>query len=491
MKTFNQFLDKSYLSEMRKEDKVKGEKKTPLYQTLSKKHITKDDEGKWKVKKSEKKALSMKAAMGRMKQAMDNPTNPYSRGTERIPGTRRHLHGGGGSGAREEGLARGKKKVKGEKKERAWNDAPTPAQKVKAKRDTADKTNRSYYGGGSRRMYEGYDKPDEKLKTDRDMFNVPKDEQDSAKARLLAKAKKMREKKKLTEGSEAKSCPDGKYWCFDDEKCKKIPKGYSIGRGGYLSREDDDDEVNDMGDGGGDGGGLGESNIQEIAPIALGALALKGLGAGLAGYSAYSAGKNLQKGNYGAAALDALGAIPGVGIFGKGAKVAKTAKAARAARNAGRVNSVSKAARTGKNANKAKKITGVKRNVLGNVASNALNNITNNSGSDNSSSKKYGASAKDMDAPNSKDALEKYRKMLAKKKQETNVDENYNHSNWRDDFSALEVESFDIIKAEPLTPSKGIGSDMLGEKCWPGYTKKGMKTMFGKRYPNCVKKKSK
>jgi hypothetical protein len=28
----------------------------------------------------------------------------------------------------------------------------------------------------------------------------------------------------------------------------------------------------------------------------------------------------------------------------------------------------------------------------------------------------------------------------------------------------------------------------LTERCWPGYEKKGMKTMFGKRYPNCVKK---
>ena len=27
----------------------------------------------------------------------------------------------------------------------------------------------------------------------------------------------------------------------------------------------------------------------------------------------------------------------------------------------------------------------------------------------------------------------------------------------------------------------------LNEKCWKGYKKKGMKTMFGKRYPNCVK----
>ena len=35
-----------------------------------------------------------------------------------------------------------------------------------------------------------------------------------------------------------------------------------------------------------------------------------------------------------------------------------------------------------------------------------------------------------------------------------------------------------------------IGAVLL-EKCWPGYEKKGMKTMFGKRYPNCVKKSKK
>ena len=33
--------------------------------------------------------------------------------------------------------------------------------------------------------------------------------------------------------------------------------------------------------------------------------------------------------------------------------------------------------------------------------------------------------------------------------------------------------------------------DTLDEKCWAGYEKKGMKTMFGKRYPNCVKKSKK
>ena len=30
--------------------------------------------------------------------------------------------------------------------------------------------------------------------------------------------------------------------------------------------------------------------------------------------------------------------------------------------------------------------------------------------------------------------------------------------------------------------------EILTEKCWKGYEKKGMKTMFGKRVPNCVKK---
>ena len=33
-----------------------------------------------------------------------------------------------------------------------------------------------------------------------------------------------------------------------------------------------------------------------------------------------------------------------------------------------------------------------------------------------------------------------------------------------------------------------VSEGEITEKCWTGYTQKGMKTMFGKRYPNCVKK---
>ena len=45
-------------------------------------------------------------------------------------------------------------------------------------------------------------------------------------------------------------------------------------------------------------------------------------------------------------------------------------------------------------------------------------------------------------------------------------------------------------KSESLSPiSLKVLEDLnLDEKCWDGYKKKGMKTMFGKRYPNCVKK---
>jgi len=49
--------------------------------------------------------------------------------------------------------------------------------------------------------------------------------------------------------------------------------------------------------------------------------------------------------------------------------------------------------------------------------------------------------------------------------------------------------NFSIIKSMPKNRLKEIKEGELTERCWAGYTQKGMKTMFGKRYPNCVKKK--
>jgi len=49
-----------------------------------------------------------------------------------------------------------------------------------------------------------------------------------------------------------------------------------------------------------------------------------------------------------------------------------------------------------------------------------------------------------------------------------------------------------IMRGEKQTKSEHYDwRSTLDEKCWDGYEKKGMKTMFGKRYPNCVKKSKK
>lgn len=77
-------------------------------------------------------------------------------------------------------------------------------------------------------------------------------------------------------------------------------------------------------------------------------------------------------------------------------------------------------------------------------------------------------------------ALVKCRKVGAKNWGNKTKKEEYEFSNWRDEFKATEFEFIDLIK-----PKK------IDEDCWDGYEKKGMKTMFGKRYPNCVKKKKK
>ena len=60
-------------------------------------------------------------------------------------------------------------------------------------------------------------------------------------------------------------------------------------------------------------------------------------------------------------------------------------------------------------------------------------------------------------------ALVKCRKVGAKNWGNKTKKEEFEFSDWRSEFK-------------------------LDEKCWKGYEKKGMKTMFGKRYPNCVKK---
>jgi hypothetical protein len=55
-------------------------------------------------------------------------------------------------------------------------------------------------------------------------------------------------------------------------------------------------------------------------------------------------------------------------------------------------------------------------------------------------------------------------------------------------FSGFVKKAKAPTKKETQVSHYELEGNQLDEKCWPGYKKKGMKTMFGKRYPNCVKK---
>ena len=43
---------------------------------------------------------------------------------------------------------------------------------------------------------------------------------------------------------ETKQCPPGKYYCHDMKKCKSIPRGYHVGRGGWLKPDPDEENKN-------------------------------------------------------------------------------------------------------------------------------------------------------------------------------------------------------------------------------------------------------
>ncbi len=90
MKTFKEFVGEAYLSEMRKEDKVAGKQKTPLYNVKTNKKLEKTPEGKWEMETTTYKRPSEAATFG-----MSRPL---------------HAHGSRRKG-KEQGINRGKSKA--------------------------------------------------------------------------------------------------------------------------------------------------------------------------------------------------------------------------------------------------------------------------------------------------------------------------------------------------------------------------------------------
>ncbi len=65
----------------------------------------------------------------------------------------------------------------------------------------------------------------------------------------------MKEFDKFIEEAATKRCPAGHYWCFTDKKCKKIPRGYHVGRGGYVEPDKDGKNGSNNGNGNSNGNG--------------------------------------------------------------------------------------------------------------------------------------------------------------------------------------------------------------------------------------------
>ena len=55
-----------------------------------------------------------------------------------------------------------------------------------------------------------------------------------------------------------KKCKSGYYWCYTDKKCKKIPLGWHVGRGGIIEKDEEEKNGdNKNGSGNGNGGSDG------------------------------------------------------------------------------------------------------------------------------------------------------------------------------------------------------------------------------------------
>ena len=57
-----------------------------------------------------------------------------------------------------------------------------------------------------------------------------------------------------------KTCKSGQYYCTKDKKCKPIPSGYHVGRGGWLEKDDDSKKKNGNGNGNGNANGNGNGS---------------------------------------------------------------------------------------------------------------------------------------------------------------------------------------------------------------------------------------
>ncbi len=249
-----------------------------------------------------------------------------------------------------------------------------------------------------------------------------------------------------------KKCPAGQYYCFTSKKCKKIPMGYHVGGRGMLEPDTDTNKKgngNGAGNGGGgNGGGMGEQVVHE--------------------------GGNLRQWFKGSKSKDGKGGWVNVRTGGTCASDEPgegTPKCVSSAKRA----SMTKAERDSAARRKTKADPGQQQKT--GAAKPTYVKTDSPRKMKNEEIELIQEKDKKGKGSGSKDAC--YHKVKSR------------YSVWPSAYaSGALVKCRKVGAANWGNKSEELSWDELTEKCWPGYEKKGMKTMFGKRYPNCVKKKA-
>ena len=325
-----------------------------------------------------------------------------------------------------------------------------------------------------------------------------------------------------------KKCPSGQYYCFTDKKCKKIPMGYHVGGRGMLEKDTDtESETKKNGNGngngnGGNGGGMGEELVYEggnlrqwfkgskskdgkggwVNVVTGGTCASDEPGEGTPKCVSSAKRASMTKAERLSAQRRKKKADPGqqqktgaskptyVSTDPK-KKMKKEEKDHEVSMAHSQLN------KSEKNIKKLKKGLGKKEKNLPAWMQAKITDTEHNM----DAAASYVGEAKDKPGKGSgkKDAC--YHKVKARYdvwpsayasgalvKCRKKGAKNWGNSTKKEDFMALPEFSEMQIRA---MRNQGIEVEVVGEDCWDGYEKKGMKTMFGKRYPNCVKKKKK
>ena len=325
-----------------------------------------------------------------------------------------------------------------------------------------------------------------------------------------------------------KKCPAGQYYCFTDKKCKKIPMGYHVGGRGMLEKDTEEGETKENGNsngngnntngdnGGSNGGGMGEQVVHEgslrkwfkgsrskggkpgwVNVVTGGTCASDEPGEGTPKCVSSAKRASMTKAERLSAARRKKKADPGQQQKTGAAKptYVKT-DSPREEMNNDNLELIQEKDKKGKGSgtkdacyHKVKSRYSVWPSAYASGALVKCRKV----GAANWGNKSEGLSWDEL--------TEKFRTQYGDKTKLSQSSERKSlgrKSSTKDGSKPTGYESPREFrdKSMPLRKHRERFGDLakeetsLDEKCWPGYEKKGMKTMFGKRYPNCVKKKA-